>query len=152
MLNNVVLVGRLTRDPEIRQTTSGNSVASFTLASDDSRRGPNNEKQTVFINVSIFGKQTDVVSRFTRKGSLVGITGRLIQRKYTNRAGVEVTATEIVAERIELMDPKGAGVFDAEAGYQSDRPAPAAPASQVRPEPEENGGNLDPLLEDDLPF
>ena len=92
MVNNVVLVGRLTRDPELRRTTSGLSVASFTIAVDDSRKGPNGEKVTVFMPVSIFGKSADTVVKFTRKGNLVGVIGRLTQRKYTRRSdNVEIT-------------------------------------------------------------
>ena len=65
MLNNVVLVGRLTRDPETRSTTSGMTVASFTIASDERRGGQNT---TIFMPVSVFGKQAHVVSKFTHKG------------------------------------------------------------------------------------
>ena len=82
MINNVVLVGRLTRDPELRTTNSGMSVASFTIASDDRRGG---QKTTIFMAVSVFGKQADVVAKYTKKGVLVGVTGRLTQRKYVRR-------------------------------------------------------------------
>ena len=104
MLNNVTLVGRLTRDPEIRQTNNGTSVGNFTIANDYGVL--NGEKQTLFINVSLFGKQTETLAKFFAKGNLIGVTGRLTQRKYTNRDGVEVTATEIHAERIEFVDSK----------------------------------------------
>lgn len=104
MLNNVTIVGRLTRDPEIRQTNNGNSVGNFTIANDYGVI--NGEKQTLFISVSLFGKQVDTLQKFFFKGSLIGLTGRLTQRKYTNKNGVEVTATEIHAERIEFVDSK----------------------------------------------
>ncbi|MCF0112717.1 MAG: single-stranded DNA-binding protein [Bacilli bacterium] len=152
MLNNIVIVGRLTRDPEIRTTPAGMSVASFTLASDDSRRGPNGEKQTVFIPVSVFGKPSEVVGKFTRKGSLVGVTGRLIQRKYVRRSdNVEITSTEIVASGIELMEPKGTNPGQ-DAGYRPDPIGNEGPSNQVEPDMGSEGGNLDPLIEDDLPF
>ena len=67
MVNNVVLVGRLTRDPELRKTTSGMSVASFTIAVDDSRKGPNGEKVTIFMPVSLFGKGADTVVNLFEK-------------------------------------------------------------------------------------
>lgn len=148
MINSVVLVGRLTRDPELRSTNGGMSVASFTLASDDRRGG---QKTTVFMPVSVFGKQADVVAKFTRKGVLVGVTGRLTQRKYVRRTdNVEVTSTEIVAERIDLMEPKSGTDAGVDSGYQPDVPQRSAPVSNQVADPV--SGNVDPLLEDDLPF
>ncbi len=146
MINNVVLVGRLVADPELRKTTAGMSVASFRIAVDDSRRGPNGEKQTVFLPITAWGNQADVVAKFTRKGSLIGITGRITQRKYVNRQNVEVTATEISAERVELMDPKPKGD---DAGYTPDAPAPVGPSNQTV-----ESKNLDSIdiVDDDLPF
>ena len=153
MLNNVVLVGRLTRDPETRSTTSGMTVASFTIASDERRGG---QKTTIFMPVSVFGKQADVVSKFTHKGSLVGVVGRLTQRKYTRRdSNVEVTSTEIVAERIELMEPKASnGVSENDSGYTPDVGSSYnAPDNSVKPQgTPSTSNNLDPLMEDDLPF
>lgn len=146
MLNVITLVGRLTRDPELRKTQSGQAVASFTLACDESRKGPNGEKSTIFIAVSVFGNSADSVAKFTRKGSLVGVTGRLTQRKYTRKSdNVEVTATEIVANQVEFMEPKGANEQGKEEG--------AAPASQ-EPAPANQSQNLQQfdVVDDDLPF
>ena len=146
MINNIVLVGRLTRDPELRTTSGGMSVASFTLASDDRRGGT---KTVIYIPVSVFGKQADVVMKFVRKGSLLGVTGRLTQRKYTRRTdNVEVTSTEIVAERVDLMEPKSAGSSANDSGYAADIPA----MDSARQEPGSVSDNTDPLLEDDCPF
>lgn len=103
MLNVLSMVGRLTRDPELRQTNSGNPVGSFTIACDD-RPGPNGEKQVVFLNCTIFGKGADVLAKFFKKGNLIAISGRLTQRKYTNKNGVEVTATECVVNQIEFVE------------------------------------------------
>lgn len=149
MINNVVLVGRLTRDPELRTTSTGMSVASFTLASDDRRGG---QKTTVFLPVSVFGKQADVVAKFTRKGALVGVTGRITQRKYVRRTdNVEVTSTEIVAERIDLMEPKGGNGSANDSGYTPDVPYQGG-AMAPKQDADPVSGNIDPLLEDDLPF
>ena len=148
MINNVVLVGRLTRDPELRTTNSGMSVASFTIASDDRRGG---QTTTIFMAVSVFGKQADVVAKYTKKGVLVGVTGRLTQRKYVRRVdNVEVTATEIVAERVDLMEPKAGNASLNDSGYQSDLPVNSGMSAKQDVEP--MSGNTDPLLEDDLPF
>ncbi|MDO5330028.1 MAG: single-stranded DNA-binding protein [Bacillota bacterium] len=148
MVNSVVLVGRLTRDPELRRTQSNMSVASFTLACDETRRGPNGEKTTIFIGVSVFGNSADSVAKFTRKGSLVGVVGRLTQRKYTNRNGVEVTATEIVANQVEFLEPKGNGPTN-DAGYTPDAPSPRM--SNQASEASSNVDSID-IVDDDLPF
>jgi len=103
MLNNLSIVGRLTRDPEIRQTANGNPVGNFTIACDD-RPGPNGEKQVVFLNCTIFGKSTETLQKWFKKGNLIGVTGRLTQRKYMNRDNVQVTTTECLADRIEFVD------------------------------------------------
>lgn len=149
MVNSVVLVGRLTRDPELRKTGSGMSVASFTLACDDSRKGPNGEKVTIFIGVTAWGNLADTVVKFTRKGALVGVVGRLTQRKYTNKANVEVTVTEINANQVEFMEPKGAAGTN-EAGFVSDAPSPAMENQATEPQAK-NTESID-LVDDDLPF
>ncbi len=152
MINCVVLVGRLTRDPELRQTSSGMSVASFTLAVDDSYRGPNGEKVTIFMPVTVWGKSADNVAKFTHKGSLVGVNGRLTQRKYTRRDNVEMTVTEVSASAVEFLDPKDASrSASSNSGYTPDTGS-AEPAPQVNPQTENK--NLDGLdiVEDDLPF
>lgn len=137
MLNIVTLVGRLTRDPELRKTASGMSVAGFTLACDDSRKGANGEKTTIFIPVTVWDKTAEVCAKFTRKGDLVGISGRLTQRKYTNKDGVEVTSTEVNATTLELMQPKGEN-----------------PTSEQQPAPTPTTGNTASIevKDDDLPF
>ena len=148
MVNSVVLVGRLVREPELRKTSSGNSVASFTIASDDSRRGPNGEKQTVFMACSLFGKGADTMMKFCHKGNLVGVTGRLTQRKYNRKAdNSEVTVTEILADRVEFMEPKAADGT----GYTPDEPSEPS-MNQV--DPMEDNRNLESIdiVDDDLPF
>lgn len=142
MLNIITMVGRLTRDPELRKTQSGTSVAGFTLACDDSRKGPNGEKQTVFIPISIFGAQAEIVTKFCRKGYLLGISGRLTQRKYTNKQNVEVVSTEIIANTIELMEPK-ANNADAQGNNVA--------ATSPQPVKSSDLNNVE-INDDDLPF
>lgn len=146
MLNSIVLVGRLTRDPENRATNNGTSVASFTLASDDRRGG---QKNTLFIPVTVFGKQAEFVCKYFNKGSLIGVVGRLTQRKYTNKAGVEVTSTEIVAERVDFVDSKGSNSSENDSGYTPDTPYGGSVKSQGN---SSVSSGLDPVLSDDLPF
>ncbi len=152
MLNRVVLIGRMTRDPELRKTTSGLSVASFAIAVDDSYKQPDGTKNTLFMNCSIFGNKAENVAKFTRKGSLVAVEGRLNQRKYTRKTdNVQISVVEVIADNVEFLDPKGSQPSD-NGGYSADRNAPSAPASQV--EEKKDSGNLDSIdvVDDDLPF
>lgn len=106
-MNQINLIGRLTKNPELRKTTSGLSVASFTLAVDNPySKGPNGEKVTIFIGCSIFGNKADGVARFTKKASFVAVSGRISQRKYTNKDNVQVTVTEVIADSVDFLDPK----------------------------------------------
>lgn len=147
MLNRVIMQGRLCADVELRRTTSGMSVASFRIACNDSRKGPNGEDITLFMNCTMWGNRAENLAKFVRKGSNILIEGRLTSRKYTNKAGQEVTTFEINADNFELLDPKGANA--AQSGYVADAPA-SAPMSQAKP----SSGNLDSfdVVEDDLPF
>lgn len=153
MLNSVVLVGRLTRDPELRKTnTNGTSVVSFRLASDDSFSKPGAEKSTLYIDVTLFGNRADTVAKYMRQGSLVGVTGRLSQRKYVSpKTNMEVTVTEIIASSVEFVGPKPAAAPE-DTGYRPDvAPAEAETVpSDVAPE-SSNLSGLD-VVEDDLPF
>lgn len=107
MINQVVLVGRLTRDPEVRKSLAGLSCASFTLAVNDSHADRNGDRSVIFMSCSVWGKPADNVAQFIHKGSLVGVSGRLAQRKYTRRTdGSEVTVTEVLANAVEFLDPK----------------------------------------------
>lgn len=104
MLNVITMVGRLTRDPELRKTNSGTQVGGFTIACDDGRKGPNGEKQTIFMDCNIFGNQSDTLVKFFRKGNLIGVSGRLTSRKYVNKEGVNVTAYSIICDHIEFIE------------------------------------------------
>ena len=159
MINRVIMVGRLTRDPELRRTTNGTSVASFTIAVDSLQKDQNGQKTAIFMPVSVFGNGADSTVKFTRKGSLVGVDGRLNQRKYARKAdGVQITVTEIIAENVEFLDPKGTQPRTDAAGYQADQSVPEEPAAQPSPvgsgAKKEGSKNLDSIdvVDDDLPF
>ena len=148
MLNHVVLIGRLTRDPESRKTNTGLTVVSFTVAVDDSFKGPNGEKNTLFMNCSIFGTKAENVAKFVRKGSLVAVSGRLNQRKYTNRDNQQVTVIETIADSVEFLEPKSANGTAADASIRQQAPA------QDYVDEAADSGNLDGIdvVSDDLPF
>ena len=151
MLNRVILIGRLTRDPELRKTTAGMAVASFAIAVDDNYKQPDGSKNTLFMNCSLFGARAENVVKFTRKGSLVAVQGRLNQRKYTRKTDQQVVSVvEVIADDVEFLDPKSGQAQD-NSGYTPDNKTPDAPAPQAK---KQDGGNLDSIdvVDDDLPF
>jgi len=120
-INRVVLVGRLTRDPELRTTTTGKQVVGFGLAVDD----PFNKEHTNFFNVSAWGNSADFVAKYLTKGRLVAVDGKLNQRKYTTQDGQNRDVVEIVADRVQGLDrPK-----DDSGGGRSSTPEPATVAA-----------------------
>ena len=107
-VNRIVLVGRMTRAPELRTTTTGKSVVSFGIAVDRPKRG--SEKETDFFNVTAWGQTADFVTNYLTKGRLIAIDGRLQQRKFTTSDGKSREVYEIVAENVSGLDrPKEGG-------------------------------------------
>lgn len=142
MINRVVLVGRLTRDPELRNTTSGNAVCSFTLAVDNRTKGQDGSKTASFIPCVVFSQQAENVSQFVRKGSLVGIEGRLNQRSYDRKDGTKATVIEVLCDSVQFLEPK--------ASTGDTTPAPTF--NDVPAVEEENHLDSIDIADDDLPF
>ena len=142
MINRLVLVGRLTRDPELRKTNSGNSVCSFSVAVDNRQKNPDGTRSASFIPCVAFSQSADSMSKFTRKGSLVGIEGRLNQRSYQRQDGTKASVLEVLCDSVQFLEPKAAIAVE-----NGDTPNDV---SQV----ENEGKNLDSLdlPDDDLPF
>lgn len=106
MINRAILVGRLTKDPEYRQTPNGIDVANFTLAVNRNFKSKNGEQQADFINVVVFRNQAQNVSKYLSKGSLAGVDGRMQSRSYENKEGQRVFVTEVVADNVQFLEPK----------------------------------------------
>ena len=135
MINRVVLVGRMTKDPVLRKTGTGASVTSFTVACD--RRIKTEGQPTAdFINCVCWNKVADNTAQFTHKGSLVGVEGRIQTRSYDDQSGRRVYVTEVVADSVQFLEPKGTNSaaavnaytpdYDAgNQGYQSDNASPS---------------------------
>ena len=104
-MNNVCLVGRLTRDPELSTTASGLSNCRFSIAV-DGRPGANGEPHTDFINIVVWRNQAENVSKYCKKGSLVGITGRIQTGSYEDQDGNTRYTTDVVAENIRFLTSK----------------------------------------------
>ena len=102
-MNSVVLIGRLTKDPEVRYTGEQMAVASFTVAIDRPPRAEK-EKVTDFPRVTVFGKQAENCERFLKKGRLVAIEGKIQTGSYTNKDGQKVYTTDVVANRVEFLE------------------------------------------------
>ena len=108
MINNVTLVGRLTKDVELRYTPDGNAVASFTLACNRPFKN-NGETKADFVNCVVWRKQAENTANFLSKGSLAGVVGRLQSRSYENSEGKRQFVLEVVAESVQFLEPKGEG-------------------------------------------
>ena len=104
MINNVVLVGRLVRDPELRYTPSNQAVATFSLAVNRNFKGQNGEREADFINCVIWRQQAENLANWAKKGALIGITGRIQTRNYENQQGQRVYITEVVADNFQLLE------------------------------------------------
>jgi single-strand DNA-binding protein len=123
--NNVMLIGRLTKDPQIRYTSNNMAVASFTLAIDrPAKKGE--DRQADFPRVIVFGKQAESCERYLFKGMLTAVSGRIQTGKYQNQKGDTVYTTDVVANRVEFLewrsDNQQAGQSNHQSGYQ---PAPS---------------------------
>ncbi|MBM6506789.1 single-stranded DNA-binding protein [Staphylococcus pasteuri] len=106
MLNRVVLVGRLTKDPEFRTTPNGVSVATFTLAVNRTFTNAQGEREADFINCVTFRKQADNVNNYLSKGALAGVDGRVQSRSYENQEGKRVFVTEVVCDSVQFLESK----------------------------------------------
>ena len=112
-MNQVILIGRLTKDPEIRYTSSTQmAVATFTVAVDRPVKA-GEEKKADFPRVTVFGKQAENCEKYLAKGRLVGIHGRLQTGSYTNKDGVTVYTTDVIADRVEFLGNQGGGQSEA---------------------------------------
>ncbi|MEG0408718.1 MAG: single-stranded DNA-binding protein [Bacilli bacterium] len=105
-MNKAILVGRLTKDVELKKTTSGQSVVNFTIAINRTFTNANGEREADFINCVAWGRNADNMAAYVGKGSLVGIDGRIQTRNYENTNGVRVYVTEVFAENIQFLDSK----------------------------------------------
>lgn len=106
MINNVVLVGRMTRDAELRYTQSNIAVATFTLAVNRNFKNENGDREADFINVVIWRQQAENLANWAKKGALIGITGAIQTRNYENQQGQRVYVTEVIANNFQLLESR----------------------------------------------
>lgn len=152
MINRVVLTGRLTRNPELKTTQSELSVASFTIAVNRQFTNSNGNREADFINCVIWKKSAESLCKYTHKGSLIGIDGRLQTRSYDNNNGQKVFVTEVVVDSFSLLEPKNESQTNNAGntgnGYSNNSNVNTATA----PDPFAGSGDTVDISDDDLPF
>jgi len=136
-VNKVILIGRLTRDPDLRYTPNGTAVTTFTLACDRPFTKANGEKETDFIPIVVWRKLAEICAEHLKKGRLVAVEGRIQVRHYENNEGRRVYVTEVVAESVKFLESSREG--------RRDDPGPAD-------DPFADDGKPIEINDDDLPF
>lgn len=143
MINRVVLVGRLVRDPELRKTTTGNAVCTFTIAVDNRTKTPEGNRTASFLPCVTWMQLADTISKFARKGMLVGVEGRLNQRSFDRKDGTKGNIVEIICDSVQFLEPKAASANENATDVTASEEVTSG-----------NGKNLDSIdiPDDDLPF
>lgn len=151
-MNKVILIGRLTRDPEIRYSSgeSQTAVARYTLAVDRRFKRQNDEQTADFINCVVFGRGAEFAENYLHQGIKIAVTGRIQTGSYTNKDGQRVYTTDVVVEEQEFAESKAAAAAAGNAGGYQQAAAPS------RPEPTQAAGdgfmNIPDAIEEELPF
>ena len=148
-LNKVILGGRLTADPELKQTTNGIPVVTFSIAVNRRFQSKENaQQQTDFFNVTAWRATAEFVSRYFRKGSSICVIGSLQNRSWTDQQGAKRYATDIIADEIQFVDSRGESQGSSQQSYTPDAYAAPAYSNQVGSAP-----NFEEIkTDDDLPF
>ncbi|WP_125604794.1 single-stranded DNA-binding protein [Lapidilactobacillus bayanensis] len=166
MINRVVLVGRLTKDVDLRYTGSGAAVATFTIAVNRQFTNAQGDREADFIQCVIWRKSAENFKNFTHKGSLVGIDGRIQTRSYDNQQGQRVYVTEVVVDNFSLLEPKSSHAGSGQATSSSNSNNSYSQSNNtnnnysnqskqqepVGDDPFANNGEPIDISDDDLPF
>ena len=135
-LNKVMIIGRLTRDPELRNTPNGKAVATLSLATNRiwiDAQGQK-QKQSEFHNIVMWGKLAEIANQYLRKGGKVYVEGRLQTREWTGQDGVKRYRTEVVGDNMIMLDSKGAGTPGSPGGTSDAAAIPEAPQEVIEEE------------------
>lgn len=147
MINNVVLIGRLTKDPELKYTQTGIATTRFTLAVNRPFKNQNGENEADFINVQVWRKQAENVANYLKKGSLAGVTGRIQTGSYENQQGQRVYTTDVVADSVQFLEPRNQNN-----GPSAGQNNQFSGEKQNSNDPFANSGTPININDDDLPF
>lgn len=159
-LNKVMLIGNITRDPELRSTSTGQSVASFSVATNRVWKDPSSgerRESAEFHNLVAWGKLAEICGQYLRKGSKIYVEGRLQTRSWQDQSGNKRYTTEIVMENMIMLDRRPQGNFQSSTGSPSKPVSPQAPTATSTPQPEEIptiqiDENQDEVKIEDIPF
>ena len=163
-VNKVILVGRLGRDPETRYTGGGQAVANFSVATDESYKDKNGERQkrTEWHKIVVWGKQAEIAQQYLKKGSLIFIEGRIQSREWQDKEGQKRTSFEIVASNFRMLGGRAEGAAAAVAGASGgagaragggdDFESHAAPADDSYGGGGASSGGAPEISDEDIPF
>jgi len=150
------LVGRLTKDPDLKYTGNGTAVATFTLAVNRNFTNQSGEREADFINCVIWRKPAETLANYAKKGVLIGVTGRIQTRSYDNQQGQKVYVTEVIADNFQLLESKKA---DSSQNTQGSGVSNSQTNNYTRNQPNRNNDESDPfgnssidISDDSLPF
>src|SRR5690625_1930929 len=161
MLNRVVLVGRLTKDPDLRYTPNGVAVANFTIAMHRPFTNQDGTREADFINCVVWRRPAENLANYMKKGNQVGVDGRLQSRSYEGQDGKTVYVTEVVADSVQFLESKGASQGQDTSGFQQNQgynqnqnrqQSQQQQSSQNQSNPFSNEGEPIDISDDDLPF
>ena len=157
-MNKVFLIGRLTRDPELRYTSSNLPVATFSLAVNRNFTNQSGEREADFINIVVWRKQAENIKNYLTQGSQVAIDGRIQTRSYDGEDGKKRYITEVVADNVEFLGTKGSGTAGNSAsnnGFNDVTPSDfssSMPTTSVKNDPFSDFGSSIEINDDELPF
>lgn len=151
-MNKVVLIGRLTKDPELRYTSSNIPSATFSLAVNRPFQNQNGVREADFINIVMWRKQAETAKKYLTKGSLISIEGRIQTRNYEGADGKKVYVTEVVADNFEFLETKGQKTSTPMSDVSNDIEYSNAPSTNVSDEPYIDFGDTIELSDDDIAF
>lgn len=149
MLNRVILIGRLTKDPELRYTPSGVAVATFTLAIDRPFTNQQGKREADFINIVTWRQLAETCANYLRKGRLTAVEGRIQVRNYENNEGKRVYVTEVIADNVRFLESAGGNRED---GSSQSRDLDQTRSNQNNQDPFSDSGKPIDISDDDLPF
>lgn len=156
MLNRVILIGRLTRDPELRYTPSGVAVTTFTLAVDRPFTNQQREREADFINIVTWRQLAETCANYLRKGRLTAVEGRIQVRNYDNNEGRRVYVTEVIADNVRFLESSGGGGAREEGMGGGQAPSQGQQRYNNGPrdnqDPFQDDGRPIDISDDDLPF
>lgn len=156
-MNKAFLIGRLTRDPELRYSSSNAPIVNFSIAIDRQYTNSNGQRETDFINIVAFQKQAENIKKYVTKGSLVAVDGRIQTRNYDDKDGKRVYVTEVVADRVQFLSSKQ-GQAESVSSNTNDDVSPAdfqtdtKPATNVSDDVFADFGSSIEISDDDIAF